>query len=108
MGAWRGQAAEDAGRVALALLLLDARAVVLLVEIGREELNRRVGSRLPAEGAANRIEVAVVEPVPEEQILRIAVAVVIAFRDADARIFAKGDAVGRAHVISQATKSPLV
>src|SRR3546814_2526879 len=69
------QTAEDAGRVALAELFLDARALVPFVEIRRHQVDRRVGRRLPAQRAADRIEVAVIDARVEEGVLRIAVAI---------------------------------
>ena len=77
------EAAEDAGRIALAELLLDTRAIVLFMEIGRHQVDGGVGRRLPAQRTADRVEVTVVDAIAEIKVLRIAVAVQINARDAD-------------------------
>ena len=84
------ETAEDAGWVALAILFLDAQAVVVLAEIITHQVERRVGGRLPADRSADRIHVAVVDAAVVEQVFRIAVAVEVETGDAHAQRLADG------------------
>ena len=87
-----GQAAEDARRVALALLLLVAQAVVLLVEIVTHQVDGRVRLGAPAQRGAGGVLVATVDPGVVVEVLGIAVAVEIAAGQPDA------ERVGQGHV----------
>ena len=80
-----GLAAEDSGIVAVAELLLDARAIVLLVEIIADEVEPGADGRLDPDRAAQRVEVAVVDPAVVERVLDIAVAVDASSRRAGLR-----------------------
>src|SRR3546814_1079560 len=76
------QAAQNARRVALAELFLDAGSLIPLVKIGCEQVDRRVRRRFPTQRAAHRIKVTVVDAGIEEGVLGIAVAVQIDAGDA--------------------------
>src|SRR3546814_19135271 len=79
------QAAQNARRVALAELFLDAGSLIPLVKIGCEQVDRRVRRRFPTQRAAHRIKVTVVDAGIEEGVLGIAVAVQIDAGDATGR-----------------------
>ena len=56
-----GQAAQNAGRIAVAQLLLDARTIVALVEIIADQVEPGVAIRFPGKRAAHRIEFAAID-----------------------------------------------
>ena len=94
-----GQTAQDTGRVAVAQLLLDARAVVLLVEVIADQVEPGVGIGLPRQGAADRIQVAPVDPGIVVGVVGIAVAVEIGAGDADPQRVGQGQVEHPLHLL---------
>ena len=71
------QAAQNAGRIALAHLLLDAHPVVFFMEVLRHEVDRRARSGLDPDRAAHTIHVAIIDLRTVKDVLGIAAAVQI-------------------------------
>ena len=94
-----GETAEDARRIAMAELLLQARAVVLFVEVVSDQVEPRVGVRLPRQRSAYRIQIAAVDVAVVEQVVREAAALEVQARDADAERVGEGKVEHPLHLL---------
>ena len=84
VGQFAGQAAQDAGRVALAQLLLVTQAAVLLVEVIAHQVDRRAAVGAPPDRPTDRVFVAPVDAGVVVQVLGVAVALEVGSGKADA------------------------